>query len=142
MLYQRSTVVEVNDHSICLEVERQSTCGQCQLKKSCGTGLLAEHVGKRFSRIIIDKSSTEVSPGQKVSLAIPEQNLLQGAALMYLLPLLLMLLFAVVARWLGFNSVGEIASGLLGLFCGFVIVRKYIESKKAGFKAMLVEEKK
>lgn len=114
MLYQRTTVIEVNEHSICLEVERQSTCGQCKLKKGCGTGLLAEHVGKRFSRIVIDKT-TEVSPGQKVNLAIPEQNLLQGAALMYLLPLLLMLLFAVVARWLGFTSVGEIASGLLGL---------------------------
>ncbi len=141
MLYQRATVVETTDHTICLEAERQSTCGQCQLKKGCGTGLLSEHVGKRFSRIVIDKT-TEVSLGQKVSLAIPEQNLLRGAALVYLLPLLLMFLFAAVARWLGFNSIGEVTSGLSGLFIGFIFVRIYIESKKVGFKAMLVEERK
>ncbi len=140
MLYQRATVVEINDRTISLEVERQSTCGQCQLKKGCGTGLLAEHVGKRFSRIVIDKT-TEVTPSQQVNLAIPEQSLLQGAALMYLLPLLSMLLFAVVARWLGFNSIAEIILGLLGLSCGFTVVRKFIESRKVGFKAKLVEEK-
>lgn len=140
MLYQRATVVEINDRTISLEVERQSTCGQCQLKKGCGTGLLAEHVGKRFSRIVIDKT-TEVTPSQQVNLAIPEQSLLQGAALMYLLPLLSMLLFAVVARWLGFNSIAEIILGLLGLSCGFAVVRKFIESRKVGFKAKLVEEK-
>lgn len=141
MLYQRATVIEINDHSISLDIERKSTCSQCQLKKGCGTGLLAEHVGKRFSRIVIDKT-TEVTPSQQVNLAIPEESLLQGAALMYLLPVLSMFLFAIAARWVGFNSIIESALGLLGLFCGFVIVKKIIESNEEGFKAKLVEEKK
>ena len=141
MLYQRATVVEITENTLSLETERQSSCGQCHLKKGCGTGLLNEHVGKRFSQITVEKT-VDVKPGQQVSLSIPEQNLLRGAAFMYLLPLLMLFLFAISARSFNFNAVTEIFLGLLGLISGFLFVKKYIESKNIGLKAELVEEKK
>jgi len=97
MIEQQATVIEIKDDTIWLQAERQSTCGQCQIKQGCGTGLLAKHVGQRFSKIAVN-NTTDVSIGQHVTVAIPEQTLLQGAALMYLLPLGLLFMFSMAAR--------------------------------------------
>ena len=69
MIKQQAKVVSCDDNKVWLEAERQSTCGQCQVRKGCGTGLLANHVGKRFSRIEVAKTD-DVTVGQQVELRI------------------------------------------------------------------------
>ena len=141
MIEQKATVISVDDRTVWVQAERQSTCSQCQVKQGCGTGLLANHVGKRFSRIAVAKTN-DVVIGQQVKLTIPEQSLLHGAFLMYIVPLALLFLFATVAQVLDFNEVGEIFSGLSGLFIGFYWVRSRLRDNKDGFQARIVEEKK
>ena len=141
MIEQIATVVSVDDEMVWLQAERQSTCNQCEVKQGCGTGLLTKHVGKRFTRIAVEKNK-DVTVGQQVQLAIPEQSLLHGAFLMYIVPLALLFIFAAVAQALNFNDVGEIFSGLSGLFIGFYWVRIRLRNNKNGFKARIVEEQK
>ena len=97
MIEQQATIIEVDGNTLWLQAERESTCSSCQVKQGCGTGLLAKHVGKKFSKISVHKT-TDVALGEVVTLVIPEQALLQGAALMYLLPLTLLFLFSII--WL------------------------------------------
>jgi len=139
MIEQKAKVVGCDENTVWLEAERQSTCSSCRLKQGCGTGLLADHVGKRFSQISVAKIH-DVSVGQQVNLAIPEQTLLRGAFLMYILPLVLMFLFAALAEFLKFNEVVEIFAGMSGLCIGFFLVRLRLRTKEDSFKAKIVEE--
>lgn len=139
MIEQKAKVVSFDDETVWLEAERESTCSGCQVRQGCGTGMLAKHVGQRFSRITVKKTS-DVEIGQQVQLAIPEETLLQGAVLMYLLPLVLMFIFAAIAQSLNFNEALEIIAGISGLFIGFYWVRIRLRNKKDGFQAKIVEE--
>jgi len=136
LIEQQAVVTQCDDKTVWLKAERQSTCSGCQLKQGCGTGLLSNHVGKRFSEITVDKTS-DVHVGQQVQLTIPEQTLLQGAMLMYIVPLILLFVFAAVAKTLNFNEFFEIISGLSGLFIGFVLVRLRLKNRKHDIQAKI-----
>ncbi len=138
MIEQQAVVTQCDDKTVWLKAERQSTCSACQLKQGCGTGLLSNHVGKRFSEIMVDKTS-DVHVGQQVQLAIPEQTLLQGAMLMYIVPLILLFIFASIAKTLNFNAFFEIFSGLSGLFIGFYLVRLRLKNRKYDVQAKIKE---
>jgi len=139
MIKQQATVIATDDTSVWLDVERQSTCSQCQVKKGCGTGMLANHVGKRFSRISVEKQD-DVIVGQHVQLGIPEESLLQGAFLMYIIPLVMMFLSAAIAQILGVNEAMEIVAGFAGLAIGFYWVHIRFKQHKTGLQAKIVEE--
>jgi sigma-E factor negative regulatory protein RseC len=138
LIEQHAVVTQYDDNAVWVKAERQSTCSACQMKQGCGTGLLSNHVGKRFSEIRVDKIS-DVHIGQQVQLAIPEHTLLQGATLMYIVPLVLLFIFAAVAKTLHFNEMIEIFSGLCGLFIGFYLVRTRLRNYKSDVQAKIVE---
>ena len=139
MIEQQATIIEVDGNTVWLQTERESTCSNCQVKKGCGTGLLAKHVGKKFSKISVHKT-TDVALGEVVTLVIPEQALLQGAALMYLLPLTLLFLFSIITRSFGLGEGTQILAGLTGLATGFAIVKENLRNKKDGIQAKFLEE--
>jgi len=138
LIEQQAVVTRCDDKTIWLKAQRQSTCSSCQIKHGCGTGLLSNHVGRRFSEISVDKTD-DVRIGQQVQLAIPEQSLLQGAALMYIVPLFIFFLFAVIAKTLNFNEFFEIFSGLSGLFIGFYLVGLRLKNRKHDVQAKIIE---
>jgi len=139
MIEQQATIIEVDGNTLWLQAERESTCSSCQVKQGCGTGLLAKHVGKKFSKISVHKT-TDVALGEVVTLVIPEQALLQGAALMYLLPLTLLFLFSIITRSFGLGEGTQIVAGLTGLATGFAIVKENLRNKKDGIQAKILEE--
>ena len=139
MIEQQATIIEVDGNTVWLQAERESTCSNCQVKQGCGTGLLAKHVGKKFSKLSVHKT-TDVALGEVVTLVIPEQALLQGAALMYLLPLTLLFLFSILTRSFGLGEGTQILAGLTGLSTGFAIVKENLINKKDGIQAKVLEE--
>lgn len=139
MIEQRATVIDITDKTVLVEAERQSTCNKCQVKKGCGTRLLANHVGKRFTTIAVDKTSS-VDIGQQINLVIPEQALLQGAAVMYLIPVIVMILAALLASALQFGEVVQTLAGISGLVVGLMMTRWYLKDKKTDFKVSMLEE--
>ncbi|MDC9725230.1 MAG: SoxR reducing system RseC family protein [Gammaproteobacteria bacterium] len=139
MIKQQAKVIKCDDSTVWLEAERQSTCSACKLKQGCGTGLLENHVGKRFSQIAV-KRTGDVNLGQTVNVAIPEEALLHGALLMYMLPLFLLFAFSAFAQLLQLNEVVEIIAGISGLLLGFYLVRTRLKNKKNGFQARIIED--
>jgi len=139
MIEQKATVISRDAHQVWVEAERQSTCGQCQARKGCGTGLLAKHVGQRFSRIAV-KTNENLKVGQQVMVSIPEQALLTGAVMMYLLPLLLMFMTAALARMANSGELVEIIAGLSGLGAGFYFVKTRLKNKNTGVQVKTIED--
>lgn len=139
MIEQKATIISREGKTVWVEAERQSTCGQCQARKGCGTGLLAKHVGQRFSRIAIS-TEQDLTVGQEVMVAIPEHALLSGAVMMYLLPLLLMFAAAVLARFAGAGELAQILAGLLGLTAGFYWVKRQLKTSNPGVRVQTTED--
>ncbi len=141
MIEQHATVIAQDDKTVWLQAERQSTCSKCQVRQGCGTAMLANHVGKRFSRIAVPKTH-DVVIGEDVQLAIPEEALLQGTFMMYIVPLLLMFVGAGIAHSLTSNELLEIIFGFAGLFAGFYWVKTRLSIKTDRFQARIIEENK
>lgn len=140
MIEQKATVIRSNESTIWLQAERQSTCDSCQVKKGCGTGLLSEHVGRRFSIIAVPKKQA-VQPGQQMNVSISEEALLQGAYMMYLLPILFMFVGAGISRFMWANELLEIIAGLTGLMFGFYWVKSRLKNQKMAIETQIIEEK-
>lgn len=139
MIEQKATVVSFDGDIVWVEAERQSTCGQCQARKGCGTGLLAKHVGQRFSRLAVS-CDRKLEIGQQVTVSIPEQALLSGALMMYLLPLIFLFAAAVLARMTGLGELPQIMAGLLGLCVGFYWVKRQMKGHSPGVEVQTTED--
>ncbi len=141
MIEQQATVVSSKEGTVWVEAQRQSTCGQCQLQKGCGTGLLANHVGKRFSRLAIPNNTRQdFSPGQQVRLEIAEVALVKGAFLMYIVPLLILFIFGAIAKTLNLGDGIGIISGFCGLFIGFYWVKRRLQKQQNNINTIKIGE--
>lgn len=140
MIEQKATVINRDEHQVWVQAERQSTCGQCQARKGCGTGMLAKHVGKRFSTLSV-ATDESVEIGQEVTVAIPEQALLSGAFMMYILPLLLLFVAAALVRMAGGGELFELMAGMTGLIAGFYFVKQRLRHKKTEIKVTTEDSK-
>lgn len=129
MILETGTVVAVEADSLWVETIQRSTCEACAAEKGCGQRVLSKLTGKTNRiRVLFDsQSSKKASPGQSVTIGIPEDVIVSGSILVYLLPVVA----AVIGAWL-VGSQND-ALGILGAACGLslggLIVN--LRSKKA-----------
>lgn len=97
MIEETATVVAIEGEQVLVQTRRQSTCQSCSVKQGCGTSVLAKVVGNRSSQISVD-NILGARVGDEVLLGIEENALVKGSLLVYALPLLLMLVFALVGE--------------------------------------------
>ena len=129
MSEELATVVAIDGEHAWVECERRSACSGCHQQSSCGTGTVAKAFPLKAQRLRVALTA-EVSVGQQVRLGIPQASILQGAALIYVLPLFCLLAGALLGQlWLApLLSAGEgvtILCCLLGGLVGFSLVRYF-----------------
>lgn len=128
MLLETGRVVAVETDGVWVETIRKTTCGTCAAQKGCGHGMMNRISEGR--RSLIRALPGKLKPAQctvddEVSISIPEEVILRGSLIVYILPLLIMLLGA----WTGaslFPDNEDPAGGLgavLGFAAGFGLVR-------------------
>jgi len=127
MIEQTGKVVLVKDGFAWVESERTSTCQSCSAKKGCGTSLLDNVFGqKRLAIKTLNSRNSMV--GDHVVIGIHESTLIKSSLLMYLMPLLMMFVFAFFAEYVfNVSELLTVLSGLIGLIAGFFWVRNYSE---------------
>jgi sigma-E factor negative regulatory protein RseC len=127
MIEESGTVVSVEPDYAWVETRRQSTCSVCVARHGCGTATLARILGNRRTRLRVVTQS-EIAPGEEVVLGLDEGALVRGSVAVYLVPLVLMIAFAIGAESLfGSRSSDELAlaGAMTGLVCGFAWVRVF-----------------
>jgi sigma-E factor negative regulatory protein RseC len=128
MLVETGRVVAVENDGLWVETIRQSTCGSCAARKGCGHGLLNRYAeGKRgYIRVLPGATgSIDCAVDDQVRISIPEEVILRGSLVVYVVPLLCMLGGAVLGSVLFGDRGDPIAAvgAVVGFGLGFLLVR-------------------
>ncbi|MFT4823823.1 MAG: sigma-E factor negative regulatory protein RseC [Halioglobus sp.] len=128
MLTETGRVVAVEAQSLWVETIRQSTCGTCAVQKGCGHGLINQVTdgSRSYIRVLCPElNSSRCKVNDQVRISIPEEVILMGSFIVYMLPLLAMLLGAAVAvqLFVGHQDLLAIAGASFGFIAGVCAVR-------------------
>lgn len=125
MLTESGRIVAVNEHSIWVETIQQSTCGQCAARKGCGQSMLHKlYDGRRHHiEVPLGDYSGSLRVNDIVEIGIPEELMVKGSLLLYLLPIVLMLSGAVLLAGSDFLSseLGQDPAAIMGAVGGFAL---------------------
>ncbi len=125
MIKETGRVIAVEGGGVWVETIQQSACESCSAQKGCGQSLLAKATGKTTAIRVLpgDCNLQEVRVGDEVDIGIPEQVIVNGTLLVYLLPLLMMVVGAVVVGSAYEGDISTAIGGVLGLSGGSLLVR-------------------
>ena len=132
MIEETGKVVAVEETSVWVETIRKAACDSCASQKGCGHSVLAKlGDGKNHVRVLNDSTNnTHVAVGDDVIIGVPENVVVFGSMIAYLMPLMCMLIFSVAGQLLWISEGYTILSGMLGLGLGFVFVRWHFLTRK------------
>lgn len=124
MIEERGRVVGVDSAGIWVETSKTSACAACAAKSGCGQKLLVQASGqKAFIFNVLNPSQLIVQVDDAVMVGVEEGSLLKATLVTYLIPLLTLMLFAVVAHQLNWPEGWVVTISLVGLVIGFGLVR-------------------
>jgi len=130
MIQESGVVIKVEGSTAWVETQRKTACDSCSAKRGCGNAVIAKVVGQKRSIVQVDTSDTLVA-GEDVILGMNESALVKGSFAIYIVPLLLMMLFAISGEYLGGiylapeNEFFTIITAAIGLFFGFVWLKRF-----------------
>ncbi len=124
MIEERGRVVGLESGAVWVQTQPQGTCSGCAARSGCGQGLMdgLGLSGRRgLTRAVTD---LHLQVGDSVVIGISESALLRSTLLVYLLPLLLLLVGALLAQAMGLGEPFVILGGLAGFACAWLWVRR------------------
>jgi sigma-E factor negative regulatory protein RseC len=132
MLETRAIIVQVKGQYALVQANQANGCEQCN-GKGCGTGKLSQLFCSKPRQFQVD-NPINARVGDEVVISVAEGAVLRGIGLVYMLPLLLLVMGAMIGG-VGVEQPqqrdGYAATGaLLGLVVGFVIA-KWISLRQA-----------
>jgi sigma-E factor negative regulatory protein RseC len=122
MLEHTGTVIEADEHTALIETVRRSACGHCSSGDSCGISVLAG-VFKQRGNFVRVNNHMHLKPGDQAVLGIAESTLLRAALWAYMVPLVVMLAFAMFASAAGLSDGYVFIASMAGLFNGLYLAR-------------------
>ncbi|WP_214000446.1 SoxR reducing system RseC family protein [Arsukibacterium sp.] len=125
MIEQIATVLAVESDGVWLGTTPVTTCNACHASDDCGTGIVAKTMTPRQNRFFV-KTALPLLPGEQVKVATAGQQLVIAALLVYLLPLVLMIIAALLVH-LGWQAAENwvMLAAAVGAVAGLLIARYY-----------------
>ena len=96
MIEERARVIAVENGQLLLEAQTTASCSACAVKQGCGTSVVSKWIGRKFTRFQAP-NTVNARVGDEVVVGLAEEAMLKGSVLVYLLPLLAMIGFALLA---------------------------------------------
>lgn len=117
MIEQRGRVIAATDQEIWVDGMPESACGSCSLKAGCGQRLLSG----RTRRVRV-RNELGAQVDDEVVIGIPKDILVKASILLYLIPMLVMLLMAVLThRFLSAQDGWVLVAAAAGLGLGLAV---------------------
>ncbi|MFY8325597.1 SoxR reducing system RseC family protein [Pseudoalteromonas sp. ZZD1] len=136
MIEQTLTVVSITGTTAYLEAQQKKACEGCNGR--CGSQVFGKLFGTA-KRTFPYQFDTPVQVGQKITLALDDSHMVKHAFAVYMLPLLLSMLFALLASEL-FKAAEwiQIISAVGGGITGFGIAKSRVKSLKHDIKVIKI----
>ncbi len=136
-MIEQGEIIKIDNDKVIIKVTRDSDCESCHLCEEKSDG----------SFIIEVPDPGGLNPGDLVKIEIPEKKMIQGALLLYGLPILG--LFAgffignILSKLIGLTSSQELFSVIIGFttfVLAFLLVKYFYKKKSGPFSAAIVEK--
>jgi len=131
MLEEDALVVESDDEYAWVEAQSSSSCNHCSANQGCGTASLQKWFNRKPNRLKVINTKS-VKTGDKVVIGIPEQALVKGSFLIYMLPILALIVGAIagslVNDWMNWG-IKEGLSIITG-FVSFLLCFKWLAQSR------------
>ena len=102
-------------------------CGSCESSGSCSTSILVSLLQGKSSKTVRVDNTLNAKVNDRVVLGIHPQGLLSGSALIYLLPILSLFIFAALGSQF-FSELVSIVAGIIGFIIGLYVSKKIADS--------------
>lgn len=122
MLEQQATVISVENDKILVEAQKRSQCNQCS-QHNCSTSVVAKWFNVHPNRFYLD-NTLDAKVGDTVIIGINENAVVKASLSAYLLPLITMIVFAIIAAGLDLSQGLQAIAALAGLLSGFWLVKQ------------------
>ena len=132
MIEETGKVVAVEENTLWVETIRKASCDSCAAQKGCGHSMLAK-LGDGKNHVRVLNPSSDKPPfaiGDDVIIGVPEDVVVIGSMIAYLLPLICLVMFSVAGQLLLGSEGYTILFGMFGLALGFVVVRWHFLVKR------------
>ena len=133
MLETRATVVQIDGQYALVQAEQGNGCEQCN-GKGCGTGKLSRLFCSKPRHFQVD-NTINADIDDEVIISVADGAILHVIGLVYMLPLLLLVIGAMLGNYLavqvGQRDAYSAAGAFSGLVVGFVMV-KWASFRRAG----------
>lgn len=142
MLETRAIVIRIEGAEAVVEAGQGGGCGLCGGKGGCGSSKLSQLFCTQPRQFRV-RNEAGVCVGDEVQVSMAEGALLRGAAMVYLLPLLLLLAGGGLGSyWAGDNPVSHdiwaACGALIGLAAGFALARQLaLRQRLAGARPVI-----
>lgn len=136
MIEEQGQVIRTEGEFAWVHTQRKSTCGQCAAQKGCGTNVFSKVLGNKLVEFKA-LNKIDATAGDQVVLGLHESVLLKSAVLMYVLPLVMMFVFALLATVLGHSLELNLSQAwvslfaVMGLLSGFLGARLFARAHQA-----------
>lgn len=125
MLKEVGTIIRIEPDAVWVETLQKSTCGSCHAQHGCGQHVLGKALSTSSSiRVLLQGQAAEkFSLNQQVTIGLPEDVVVKGSLVIYLIPLLSLIFFANMGYAIMPSEAVSVLSGFAGLVFGGCIVR-------------------
>lgn len=145
MISETGRVVAIERDALWVETIRSSTCGSCAARKGCGHGLLNRI--RDGQRGLVRVLPGDYAPGScrvndQVRIGIPEEVILRGSLVVYMVPLVAMLATAALGAslWPSAADAAAMVGAVVGFLAGLATVRlhAWYHRRDPGLQPVLV----
>jgi sigma-E factor negative regulatory protein RseC len=129
MIEETAIIVKCSGEYAWIETQRKSACGQCAANKACGTSVLSKLFGSKTSQMKAINQAQAIE-GDTVVVGLKESALVTGSVIVYMLPIISMLFFAIIGKvlaqqWLLPIEPMSIFFAVIGLVLAGIWIRIY-----------------
>lgn len=128
MIETKARIVRISDGTAWVAATEDSGCGGCGSRSSCAVSGLAKYFSHR-QKLVPVPCDADAKPGEELTVAVSEGELLKAGLMAYLLPTVLGVAGAGYAAANGYGDAGSVAGMAAGVALGLFLSR--LLSRKA-----------
>lgn len=135
MIEEVAVVSAVGPEGVRVAAARTSACAQCASKSNCSQGVLSQWgQGKTVEIDVQNPDALSVQPGQQVVIGLEEGSLVRASLLLYLLPLVMLIIGALLGSAMGMIEWQQVVLAVVLMLAGFALARRLSTGRGAAMR--------